>query len=71
MWCLFAFLTKVLNICNSRMNVTPKVGRHSRVIGLHPLHSFTFVKVCFTHKHTLGLMGLCTTHLVTNLMLGL
>ncbi len=35
------------------MSVTPKVGVHLGVIGLHPLHSPPFVKVCFTLKHTL------------------
>jgi hypothetical protein len=28
------------------------------VIGLHPLHSPPFVKMCFTLKHIFGLMGL-------------
>ncbi len=36
------------------------------VIGLHPLHSPSFVKACFTPKHTLTLMGLWTSLLVTN-----
>ncbi len=53
------------------MSVTPKVGVDLGVIGLHPLHSPPFVKVCFTPKHTLGLMGPCNSHLVTNPMLGL
>jgi hypothetical protein len=30
---------------------------HLGVIGLHPLHSPSFVKVCFTSKHIFGLMG--------------
>jgi len=59
--CLFTFPTKVLNICNFRINVTPKVGVHLGIIGLHPLHSSPFVRVCF--------MGLYTSHLVTNPML--
>jgi hypothetical protein len=44
---------------------------HLGVIGLHPLHCPPFVKVCFTCKHSLGPMGLCISHLVANLMLGL
>jgi hypothetical protein len=70
-WCFFAFPTKVLNIHNSHMNAIPKVGMHLGVIGLHPLHSPPFVKVCFTLQHTLSLMGPCISHLVTNPMLGL
>jgi hypothetical protein len=30
----------------------PKVGVHLGVIGLHPLHSPPFVRMCFTPKHT-------------------
>jgi len=41
------------------MSATPKVGVHLGVIGLHPLHFPPFVKVCFTPKHTLDLMGPC------------
>jgi hypothetical protein len=67
-WCLFTFLTKAFKICNSHTNATPKVGVHLGVIGLHPLHFPLFVKVCFTPKHTFGLMGLCTAHLVANPM---
>jgi hypothetical protein len=70
-WCLFAFPTKVPNICNSRMNASPKMGVHLGVIGLHPLHSPPFVKVCFTPKHIFYHMGPCTSHLVVNPMLGL
>jgi hypothetical protein len=70
-WCLFAFPTKVMNICNSCTNVTPKVGVHLGVIGVHPLHFPPFVRVCFTPKHTLGLMGPCTSHLVADPMLKL
>ncbi len=44
---------------------------HLRVIGLHPLHSPPFVRVCFTPKHIFGLMGTCISHLITNLMLEL
>jgi hypothetical protein len=40
-------------------------------LGFHPLHSLAFVKVCFTPKHIISLMGLCTSHLVANTMLGL
>jgi hypothetical protein len=70
-WCV-AFSTKVLNIQNSYTNVTPKVGMHLGVIGFHLLYTPPFVRVCFTFKHIfLSLMGLCTLHLVTNLMLGL
>jgi hypothetical protein len=50
------------------MIVTPKVGVHLGVIGLHPLHSPPFVKVCFTPKHFFALMGPWTSHLVTNPM---
>jgi len=53
------------------MNVIPKVGMHLRIIELHPLHSPPFMRVCFTPKHILGLMGPCTSHLVVNPMLGL
>jgi hypothetical protein len=42
-WCLFIFLTKILNIQDSRTNATPKVEVHLWVIGLHPLHSLSFV----------------------------
>jgi len=70
-WHLFAFSTKALNIHNSRTSATPKVEVHLGIIGLHPLHSPPFVKVCFTPKHTLGLIGPCTSDLVTNPMLGL
>jgi len=47
------------------------LNSHLGVIGLHPLHSPPFVKMCFTPKHIFGLMGLCISHLVTNPMLGL
>jgi hypothetical protein len=57
-WCFFAFPTKVPNIHNSCTNATPKVGVHLGVIGLHPLHSPAFVRVCLTFNHTLGLMAL-------------
>jgi hypothetical protein len=70
-WCLLAFPTKVLNICNSRMSAIPNVRVHLGVIRLHPLHSPPFVKVCFTRKHTFGFMGPCTSHLIVNPMLGL
>jgi hypothetical protein len=53
------------------MNAIPKVGVHLGVIGLHPLDSPSFVRVCFTPKHTFGLMGLCASHFVANPMLGL
>ncbi len=67
----FSFSTKALNICNSHTNVTPKVGMHLGIIGLHPLHSPSFVRMCFTPKHTFGLMGPYASHFVTNIMLGL
>jgi hypothetical protein len=47
------------------------MGMHLRAIGLHPLHSPPFVKVCFSFIHTLTLMGPCNSHLVMNSMLGL
>jgi hypothetical protein len=52
-WCLFTFPTKVLNICNSCTNATPRVRVHLGVIGLYPLHFPPFVRMCFTPKHTL------------------
>ncbi len=70
-WCLFTFPTKALNIYNSYMNTTPKVGVPLGIIRLHPLHSPPVVKVCFTPKHIFGFMGPCTSHFVANLMLGL
>jgi hypothetical protein len=70
-WCLFAFPTKALNIRNFHTNATPKVGVHLGIIELHPLHSPSFVKVCFTPKQILGLMGPRTSHLITKPMLGL
>jgi hypothetical protein len=51
-WCLFAFSTKVLNIRNSCISATSKMGVDLQVIGLYPLHSPPFLKVCFTPKHT-------------------
>jgi len=47
-WCFFTFPTKILKIHNSCMSATPKVGVHLGTIGLHPLHSPSFVKLCFT-----------------------
>jgi hypothetical protein len=41
------------------------------IIELQPLYSPPFVKVCFTPKHILDLMGPWTSHLVANQMLGL
>ncbi len=67
----FPFPTKAPNIHNSHMNATLKVGMDLGVIGLHPLHSPTFVKVSFRPKHIFGLMGPCPSHLVVNPMLGL
>jgi hypothetical protein len=63
--------TKVLNVHNSHTNVTPKVEVHLGVIGLQPLHSPPSMKMCFTHKHMFGLMGLWTSHLIVNPLLGL
>jgi hypothetical protein len=60
-----------MNFHNSLTSATPKVGVHLGIIGLHPLHSSPFVKVCFIPKHILALMGPCTSHLVTNPILGL
>jgi hypothetical protein len=53
------------------MSAIPKMGMHLGAIGVHPLHSPPFVKACFTLIHTLTLMGPCSSHLVTNSMLGL
>jgi hypothetical protein len=47
-WFLFTLSTKALNIQNSCMNPTPKVGVHFEVITLSPL-----VKVYFAFEHTL------------------
>jgi hypothetical protein len=67
--CLFNQSFEIQNSCTS---ATPKMGVHLEVIGLHLLHSPPFVKVCFTFKHILlGLVGLCTLHLIMNPMLGL
>ncbi len=72
MRCLFAFITKALNIHNSHTNVTSKVGGHLGVIGLHPLHFPPICeRMCFTPKHIFGLMGFWISHFVTNPMLGL
>jgi hypothetical protein len=71
MSCIFAFPTKVLNICNSHTSVIPKVGMHLGIIGIHPLHSSPFVRVFFTLKHILSLMGPCTSHFIVNPMLRL
>jgi hypothetical protein len=60
-----------LNIRNSRTSATLKVEVQLGIIGLHPLHSPPFVKVCFTPKHILCLMGHCTSHLVVDPMLKL
>jgi hypothetical protein len=60
--------SKHLQLC---MNATPKVGVQLGVIRLHPLQSPPFMRVCFTRKHTLGLMGLCISLLVMNPMLRL
>ncbi len=67
----FFFLIKALNIHNSRTSATPKVGVHLGVIRLLPLHSLSFVRVCFTLEHNFSLMCPYTSHLVTNPMLGL
>jgi hypothetical protein len=40
------------NFLTKCMSATPKMGVHLVVIGVHPLHSPPFVKVCFTPKHT-------------------
>jgi hypothetical protein len=50
-------------------HLTPKVGVHLGIIGLHFLHFPPFVKMCFAPKHTIGLIGPCTSHFVTNPML--
>ncbi len=62
----FPFPTKALNIHNSHMNATFKVGMDLGVIGFHPLHSPTFVRMHFTPKHIFCLMGACLSHLVAN-----
>ncbi len=65
-WCLFAFSTKALNIQNSCMGATPKMGVHLGSIGLHFLHYIPFVIVFHIWTHFLSLMGLCIPHLVAN-----
>jgi hypothetical protein len=40
-------------------------------IGSHPLHSPPFLRVCFTPKHIICLMGPYISHLFANPMLGL
>ncbi len=50
-WCLFAFSTKVLNIQDSRMNATPKVGMHLKIVEFNLLHFPPLVRVCFTPEH--------------------
>ncbi len=60
-----------MNIRNYCTSATPKVGVHLGVIRVHLLHSPPFVRVCFTPKHTFGLMDPCTSHFVVNPMLGL
>jgi len=51
--------------CNSQS------GSGLGVIRLHPLHSPSFVIVCFTPKHTFAVMGYWTSLLIVNLMLRL
>ncbi len=68
-WCSFSFSTKALNIQDSRINATPKVGMHLGIIGFHFLHSPSFVKVCFTSEHTLVASWALAFHLVANQML--
>jgi hypothetical protein len=63
-WCFFAFPTKALNVHDSHTNATPKVEMHLGVIGLHPLHSPPFMKVCFTPKHIL--LASCPLHSTLN-----
>jgi hypothetical protein len=70
-WFLFVFPTKAPNIYNSCTNTTPEVVVHLGIIRFHPLHSPPIVKMCFTPKHNIGLMGPCTSHLVTDPMLRL
>jgi hypothetical protein len=55
------------------MNAAPKVGLvHLGVIGLHPLHSPPFMRMCFyTQTHFFSLMVPYISHLVANPMLGL
>jgi hypothetical protein len=70
-WYFFPFPTKALNILNSHTCVTPKMGGAR---GSHWASSLAFspiVKVCFTPKHILRLMGPCSSHLIVNPMLWL
>ncbi len=67
----FTLPTRVLNIHNSCKNAIIKMGVHLGVTGLHPLHSPSFVRVCFTPKHTLTFMGPWTSLLIRSPMLRL
>jgi hypothetical protein len=51
------------------MNVTSKMEVALESHWPHPLHSPSFVRMCFTPKHTFAFMGLCTSLLIVNPML--
>ncbi len=51
---------QLLHKCNSQSGSA--LGSH----WASSLHSPPFVRVCFTPKHIIDLMGLCTSHLVVN-----
>jgi hypothetical protein len=68
---LFAFSTKALNIQNSCMSATLKMGVHLGGIGFHFLHYIPFARVFHIWTHFLSFMGPCIPHLLTNPMLGL
>jgi hypothetical protein len=50
---IFRLVVESIKELGGVSSVIPKVGVHLKVIGLHPLHSPPFVKVCFTPKHSL------------------
>ncbi len=62
-WWFFSFSTKTLNIHSFCMSAIPKMGVHLGVIGLHPLHSPPFVKVCFTPKHIISASWTLALHI--------
>lgn len=50
-WCLFVLSSKVLNIRDSYMNATLKVGMHLWVIRFIFLHYFALVRMSFIIEH--------------------
>jgi hypothetical protein len=52
-WCLFTFLTKAMNIHDSRTSATPKVGVHLGVIGFI-LCTLPHLWKCVSHPNTIS-----------------